>query len=316
MKTVSLISLVLLSSLGICFMVKSKPFRPNYDESKVPDYKLPDPLVTSDGKKVKDADTWFKKRRPEILELFQTHVYGRSPGRPKFMSFEVTSIDRKALGGKAVRKEVTIYFTKNKKGPKINVLIYLPAKAKKPAPVFLTLNFRGNQSIHEDPGITITKSWVPNDPKNGLVDHQATEKSRGIRSSRWSVEEILARGYGLVTVYYGDIDPDFDDGFKNGIHSLFNKDSKPGPDERGSIAARAWWLSRVMDYLEEDPDIDHTNVIVMGHSRLGKTALWAGASDQRFAMVVSNNSGCGGAALSRRRFGETVGGLTSRLPLW
>ncbi len=288
----------------------------NYDESKVPQYQLPDPLKFADGSPVSTAEDWTNRRRKEVLALFEEHVYGRSPGRPADMQFEVAEQADDALGGKAIRKQVTVRFSKDKDGPQMSILLYLPAKADGPVPVFLGLNFRGNHTINSDPAIFIPKTWVRSGP--GVVDNKATEEGRGTASSRWPVEMMLKRGYGVATVYCGDIDPDFHDGFANGVHPLFYREgqTKPADNEWGTIGAWAWGLSRALDYLETDAQVDAKHVAVLGHSRLGKTALWAGAQDERFALVISNNSGCGGAALSRRQFGETVQVINTAFPHW
>jgi len=290
----------------------------NYSEQKVPKYTLPNPLVLSDGTRVTNAETWRTKRRPEILELFRKYVYGRAPiGKPKNMAFKVFDLERKALAGLATRKQVTVNFAGKKDGPKMDILIYLPNAVKTPVPTFVILNFGGNHTIHHDPAIKLSESWMRPGSK-GVVKNRANEESRGRGRARFPVEKILKRGYGLATIYYGDIDPDFHDGFKNGVHPVFDKliDGERAPDAWGSIGAWAWGLSRAMDYFETDDDIDNKRVAVLGHSRLGKTALWAGAQDERFAFVISNNSGCGGAALSRRRFGETVERINKSFPHW
>ena len=292
---------------------------PNYDEKQVPAYVLPDLLLTEDGRQVKTARDWRKTRRPEILELFRSQMYGRRPGQLLELRSRVTSVDSRALGGTAVRKEVSLYFSPERDLPRMDLLIYLPASGSGPVPAFLGLNFNGNHSIHPDPGISLTKNWMrPSKVEGAVVENRATEKGRGTFSRRWPVEKIIGRGYALVTAYYGDIDPDYHDDFRNGVHPLFYRpgQTRPDADEWGSIATWAWGLSRALDYLETDPGIDAHKVAVLGHSRLGKTALWAGAEDERFALVISNNSGCGGAALSRRRFGETVARINRVFPHW
>jgi hypothetical protein len=292
----------------------------NYDEDKVPEYTLTDPLTCRDGTKVTTVEQWTSKRCPELLKMFAELEYGKTPaGAFPGMKFSVGNVDQKALGGKAIRKEVVVNFTGKEGDPTRTILMFTP-KSKPKAACFLDLNFKGNHAANPDPGITLNPNWMRPGGKDdpSVKDNRATEASRGSAASRWPVEMIIDRGCAAATIYYGDIDPDFDDGFKNGIHPLFYKagQTKPAKDEWGSIGAWAWGLSRALDYLETDPAIDARRVAVVGHSRLGKTSLWAGAQDERFALVISNDSGACGAALSKRIFGETWKRINDSFPHW
>jgi len=284
----------------------------NYDEAKVSAYTLPDPLVFANGKPVRTANDWIKHRRAEVVELFAENMFGHSPQPPNTINYDVFDTDKNALGGKAIRKQVTIYFSARKDGPKEDVLIYIPTAARKPVPVFLSLNFFGNQAAAKDPAVKLATLWNPRTHEKQL----APEESRGRSSAE--TEKILAHGYAFATVCYTDIEPDFKGAYVNGIRPLFFKpgQTEPGPDEWGAIGAWSYGLSRVLDYFEKDKEVDAKRVAIIGHSRLGKTVLWAGALDQRFAMVISSCSGEGGASLARRNYGETISNLTGAFPYW
>jgi len=278
----------------------------NYDQDKVGTYTLPDPLKLNNGKPVLTAKTWTTKRRPEIVEMYETQQYGRAPGRPAAESFEITDKGTPALNGKAIRKQVTIYLTADKKH-KIDLLIYLPAAAKKPVPLLLGINFGANSNAVDDPGIKPGEVWDPKSPTPGTKIPATGAHSFG----HIDPIPLLDAGFGFATFYYGDAEPDFPAGFPYGIRAAYLKPGQtaPAPDEWGAIAAWAWGMSRVEDYFETDPQIDATRVAIHGVSRLGKTVMWAGAHDQRFALVIASCSGEGGAALSRRDYGETIAHL-------
>ncbi|MDE0022485.1 MAG: acetylxylan esterase [Candidatus Poribacteria bacterium] len=300
-----------MSVLFIAALAASALPETNYDESKVPEYALPDALLTLDGSRVETAEAWRTKRRPELLRLFAEQMYGKTPSASLPVEYETLSVDENALDGAATRKQIRIHFSGG--ALHMDVLLFLPNGAPSPAPAFIGLNFGGNHTVHSDPGIRLPESPM-------RTGEPASEEERGKSAGRWQAETVVSRGYALATAYYGDIDPDMDDGFRNGVHPLFHGEGVPAADEWGSIGAWAWGLSRALDMLLSENSVaarvDGSRVAVLGHSRLGKTALWAGAQDERFALTISNNSGCGGAALSRRRFGETVARINTAFPHW
>jgi hypothetical protein len=304
------------AALAACLSAadQTSPAAAQYDEAKVPKYTLPDPLTLQSGEKVKDASTWTARRRPEILALYQDEVFGHSPAAPAKLDYEVVSVDQKALGGTAVRKIVRLSLA----GKQVSMLLYLPAGAKNASPVFVALGFNGNHTVAVDPGVPLAEEWTVDPATHKLLHKRAAEDSRGSSASRWQVEKILAHGYGLATIYAGDIEPDQPGAITYGIRPLFFKPGQTAPqaNDWAALGAWAWGLSRAMDYFEKDQDVDAKRVAVFGHSRMGKTALWAGAQDTRFSIVISNESGEGGAAISRRLIGERTKDLNTRFPHW
>lgn len=275
---------------------------------------LPDPLLCLDGSRVTTREQWEQKRRPELLALFQHYMYGYWPPRPQNVSFRVARTDRQALGGKATLKEITITFGPPGTPP-LHLLLVVPNQRRGPAPVFVGLNFCGNHTVLADPQLRLPESWLP-DHCPGVKEHRATEAGRGAQQDVWSIAQTLDRGYAVATCYCGDIDPDRPE-VRQGIQPhLRPAGQRPGPHDWGTIAAWAWGLQRLVDYLQTDPDIDPQRIIVVGHSRLGKAALLAGAADRRFALVIPHQSGCGGAAPSRTQVGETVRQINERFPHW
>jgi hypothetical protein len=270
----------------------------NYDESKVPRYDLPPLLVSAEGKRITTPEEWRTIRRPQILALFSNLVYGcvPEPESPIKTDFEVVKTDPKFMKGKATRKDVRIHFQNNKGQAEMLILVYVPNKANKPVPVLMMHSFDNTRSpgFQEHPD-------EPGKSKNG-----------------WPLGELLDRGYALVVVYQQDLVGHNEVEFQRGIVPLFYREGQsfPKANEWGVLSVVAWGAMWAMDYLETDSDIDHTRVAIMGHSKMGKAALWTAAQDERFAMAISAESGCAGAALWRRKSGETLEKMVTRFPYW
>jgi hypothetical protein len=302
---------------GVVYGQEIRP--PNYDESIASKYKLESVLAGPQGQLIESKDQW-PAHRQYLLDLFADQEYGYAPQASVEVRFEVLDDGLAVLGGELKsgirRRQIAVYLERNGKQVRIDLLVWSPSDGPK-APCFLGLNFRGNQSTCDDPKVRLTSSWC--DSRNpGVVENRATEESRANQSERWPIARILEGGFAVATAHYSDIDPDYDDGFENGVHDLFpeHRSDSEHPNRWGSIAAWAWGLSRLADVLEKLEGIDPKGLMVVGHSRLGKTALWAGATDERFGLVVSNNSGCGGAALSQRVYGESVARINTSFPHW
>ena len=284
------------------------------DEAAVPPYTLPDPLVCSDGTKVANKEIWQEKRRPELLRLFESEIYGRMlVGKPDALRFVVREEKKDARGGKATRLRIGVLFEGREDGRQMELLVYLPNDVVQPVPVFLGLNFDGNYTITDDTDLPVPAHFAMGLYANKLKDHKPTEAGRGLHKYMWQVDLALESGFGIATAGYGEIEPDADGHWKDGPRGLAHE---PGPGDWGCLGAWAWGLSRAMDYLETNARVDSKRVSVMGFSRLGKAAIWAAAQDTRFNAAISNASGAGGLALSKRIFGETVKDMTARLGHW
>lgn len=282
------------------------------DAAKLPSNpELPDPLVMLIGQRVASKEQWFQERRPELQALFQHYMYGYLPPAPAKIDAKIEREDPKALDGRATLREVTISFGPPET-PKIHLLLVIPNGHSQPAPAFVGMNFCGNHAVVKDPAVRIPTAWIYGHNK-GVKDNRATEEGRGTQVDVWALDQAITRGYAVATFYSGDVDPDRPD-VRQGIQPHIN--NKPGPHDWGTIAAWAWGIHRAVDHLVTVKEIDPKRIAVVGHSRLGKTALLAAAFDERIALSIPHQAGCGGTAPSRGKVGESVKQINDRFPHW
>ena len=314
--------------LPLCLSAQTIPV--NYDESKVAPFTLPDPLTFFDGGKVRNAADW-QKRRAEILETFQSEMYGRMPEASPIYTEQFE--EGTTLAGYGHRRQVRMFFREDHTGPYIDWLIVTPTMWDGPYKTVLLLNYQGNHTILPDPEIPVTGAWLRNDDEFGVTAHRASEGSRGLyhgpetMRSTYPVDMILARGYAFVTACYGEICPDPDeadfgkegqDAFarSRGVFELWPAADPSRGDNTTALAAWGWALCRAMDMIEQDPQLDRTRVLLTGSSRLAKAALIAGAFDERFPVVVLNQTGGGGVPPAKRNYGENISTETDSFTHW
>ncbi len=296
--------------LIVCGSVNAQKTLPPVSELP-PQPGLPDPLRMFDGKPVASKKDWFNQRRPELKSLFQHYEYGYFPPPAKIKA-TVEEIDNKLFSGKATLKLVTISFAP-KDSPKINLMLVVPNQKKSPAPVFLGLSFSGNDTLIAHPMVPIPTVWM-NGKIPGVTNNRATEAGRGKLIDVWNIEQSIDRGYAVATIFCDDIQPDRTNA-TTGVRKFFHG-SKNSEQDWGTIAAWAWGLQRAVDYLETDKSIDQKKIAVVGHSRLGKAAILAGAFDERIALVIPLQAGCGGTSPARGKVGESVKRINTSFPHW
>lgn len=304
--------------VGMTMLAAGQSRRVNYDEGRVGDHPLPELLKAGDGSTTTTKEQWMNVRRPEVLQLYKDHVFGNTPETPA-TAVEILATKPDALGGLATRTLLRIHIPSVPKWEGIEMMVYAPNGVAAPAPVFVGLSFQGNHAVSTEADVPISTRWMRPSKDRGVVNNKATEEARGKESSRWPLEMILKRGCAVATAYYGDIEPDHAEGWKTGLRAALSAEgagTQWKENDWGAIGAWAWGLSRMLDACKEIKGVDTSRAAVIGHSRLGKTSLWAGAQDERFGIVISNNSGEGGAALTRRDFGETTKIITTSFPHW
>ena len=270
-----------------------------------------------DGRGVNSTYLWENVRRNEIKDYYENYVFGKRPDFNPEVTYTTIAVDTFQVKGVSIQhKEIKAKFKYRGRKLTSYYSLFLPLDVPNPI-VFVGLNFFGNSTIDTLHTLTQSKHYVMKNVGVKTKGHHVTQDSRGTKAHRWPLDVIVGNGCGLITAHYADFDPDVMNGFIDGAHGLaqgrFHFRER---NEWGSISAWSWGLSQLQSFLESNDNTKLSKTVVIGHSRLGKASLWAGALDQRFDMVVSNNSGCAGAAQFRTMRGEDIEKITNRFPYW
>jgi hypothetical protein len=290
-----------------------------------PQSRLRDPLVMLNGDRIVTRGQWEQQRRPELKAVFQHYMYGNIP-KPVAMKTNVKGVHRDFLEGNATVKFITLEAGSD--GPSIDLMLVVPNNRPGPLPVFLAMYFCGNHALTPDPRVPLTRGWLYNSCK-GCTNNAATEAARGGQAQDWPLARLIERGYALASFCSSDVDSDRKE-VSDGIYRWLagGDPSKNNPTNRGSIAAWAWGFHRCVDYLVSNREVDAKRIAAVGHSRNGKTALLAAAFDERIALSIPHQAGCGGTAPNRvapslaapqangRPIAETIAVINRNFPHW
>lgn len=297
----------LLLFLSLVILATGKLCAQNYDEALVPPYTLPPLLTAADGTAITTARQWRRTRRPELMRLLAEYEYGFTPEQKIKVNHQIVHENKAALDGRATMQQVRFTFQGEGRTVEALLLVYIPNHRKGRVPVFVGYNFKGNHSTTADTAVLLSPYFEHGDE---------VLRQRATQTSRWPYEQIIDHGYAVATMCYHDIYPDHRNGESQSVLALFPHHTRGQAHSWQALGAWAWGSSRIADWVERQSWAHPKRLVVVGHSRQGKAALWAGAQDERWAVTISNDSGCGGAALSRREFGETVDTICKNFPHW
>ncbi len=332
-----------LAAFALAASVAAMARPPNYDVAKIGTYTLADPLVFENGERLTSPAQW-PARRAEIVRIFEREMFGRTPPPPEAVECELKE-EGVTCRGLGIRRQYRMWFKKDRTGPFVDWIVFLPNRISglKPkfeggrpvcenrgkVPVILFLNYNGNHELTTDAEVPVPEgAWVRDHGGDGVRSNAPDPSVRGrLRSTSnvtiFPLEQILARGYAVMSACYAQISPDVEvrHGDKEelaytGVFSLWPKRDESATDNITAIGAWAWTLSRGLDLAYTIPEIDARKNVATGCSRLAKTPLLACSRDERFAVCVPTQTGGGGVPLAKRNYGENVSTEMAYFPHW